>query len=95
MTQKAYKYRFYPTPEQEVLLKKTMGCVRLVYNRALAIRTSAWSERQERMGYVETSAILTQWKQTEELQFLNEVSCVQLLCRQSKISHLQEEALWR
>ncbi len=86
MKQRAYKYRFYPTPEQEVLLKKTMGCVRLVYNRALAIRTSAWSERQERMGYVETSAMLTQWKQTEELQFLNEVSSVPL---QQGLRHLQ------
>jgi len=86
MTQKAYKYRFYPTPEQEVLLRKTLGCVRLVYNRALAMRTSAWFERQERVGYAETSAMLTQWKQTEELQFLNEVSCVPL---QQGLRHLQ------
>ncbi|MFE1744161.1 helix-turn-helix domain-containing protein, partial [Coleofasciculus sp. H7-2] len=25
MTQKAFKYRIYPTPEQETLLKRTMG----------------------------------------------------------------------
>ncbi len=86
MMQKAYKYRFYPTPEQKVLLRKTLGCVRLVYNRALAMRTSAWFERQERVGYAETSAMLTQWKQTEELQFLNEVSCVPL---QQGLRHLQ------
>ncbi|MHC5755549.1 MAG: helix-turn-helix domain-containing protein, partial [Nostoc sp.] len=35
MAQKAFKYRFYPTPEQETLLRRTMGCTRLVYNRAL------------------------------------------------------------
>ncbi|MEB3124081.1 MAG: helix-turn-helix domain-containing protein [Synechococcales bacterium] len=29
MTQKAFKYRFYPTPEQETLLRRTMGCARL------------------------------------------------------------------
>ncbi len=41
MTQKAYKYRFYPTSEQVLLLIRTMGCTRLVYNRALAFRTEA------------------------------------------------------
>jgi len=55
MTQKAFKYRFYPTPEQVFLLRRTMGCARLVYNRALAARTEASYERQERVGYSETS----------------------------------------
>ena len=39
-----------------------MGCTRLVYNRALAARTEAWYEKQERVGYPETSTMLTQWK---------------------------------
>jgi putative transposase len=62
MTQKAYLYRFYPTPEQETLLRRTMGCTRLVYNRALAARTEAWYERSRRVGYAESSAMLTEWK---------------------------------
>jgi transposase len=33
--EKAYWFRFYPTPEQESLLRRTLGCVRLVYNKAL------------------------------------------------------------
>ncbi|MGL5059811.1 MAG: helix-turn-helix domain-containing protein, partial [Microcoleus sp.] len=33
MTLKAFSYRFYPTPEQESLLRRTIGCVRLVYNK--------------------------------------------------------------
>jgi putative transposase len=84
--QKAFKYRFYPTPEQETLLRRTLGCTRLVYNRALSERTQAWYERQERVGYIETSAMLTAWKKEEELQFLNEVSCVPL---QQGLRHLQ------
>jgi putative transposase len=76
--QKAYHYRFYPTPEQESLLRRTMGCVRLVYNKALDARTSGWYERQERIDYVQTSAMLTGWKQEEDLEFLNEVSSVPL-----------------
>ena len=64
-----------------------MGCTRLVYNRALAARTEAWYERQERVGYAETSAMLTAWKKVEHLQFLNEVSCVPL---QQGLRHLQK-----
>ena len=32
---KAYKYRLYPTNNQAILLNKTFGCVRLVYNLML------------------------------------------------------------
>ncbi len=86
MTQKAFKYRFYPTPEQETLLRRTLGCTRLVYNRALAARTEAWYERQERVGYTQTSTLLTDWKKQDDLDFLNEVSCVPL---QQGLRHLQ------
>ncbi len=84
--EKAYSYRFYPTQDQESLLRRTLGCVRLVYNRALAARTQGWYERQERISYAQTSSMLTQWKQEEELDFLNEVSCVPL---QQGLRHLQ------
>jgi putative transposase len=78
MSQRAYRYRFYPTLEQEELLRRTLGCVRLVYNKALHTRTQGWYERQERIDYKQTSAMLTNWKQQGDLQFLNEVSSVPL-----------------
>jgi putative transposase len=78
MTQRAYRYRFYPSEEQEQLLRCTLGCVRLVYNKALHTRTEAWYERRERVDYKQTSGMLTEWKKQEDLQFLNEVSCVPL-----------------
>jgi len=84
--EKAYSYRFYPTAEQESLLRRTLGCVRLVYNRALAERTEAWYKRQERIDYVQSSAMLTGWKNQDDLQFLNEVSSVPL---QQGLRHLQ------
>ena len=87
MVERAYKYRFFPTPAQESLLRRTMGCVRLVYNKALATRTKAWYERQERIQYKETSSLLTSWKKAEDLDFLNEVSCVPL---QQCLRHLQK-----
>jgi IS605 OrfB family transposase len=76
--EKAYRYRFYPTNEQEQLLRRTLGCVRLTYNKALAYRTASWYERQERIGYGETSSMLTAWKKEEELDFLNDLSSVPL-----------------
>jgi putative transposase len=63
-----------------------MGCSRLVYNRALAARTEAWYKEQKRVGYAETSSLLTEWKKTEELDFLYDVSCVPL---QQCLRHLQ------
>jgi len=86
MSEKAYRYRFYPTSEQENLLRRTMGCVRLVYNRALAARTEAWCENSERIGYTQTSKLLTGWKKEDDLDFLNEVSSVPL---QQGLRHLQ------
>jgi len=83
---RAFRYRFYPSPGQAAELSRTFGCVRLVYNRALAARTEAWTLRQERVNYNATSAMLTTWKKTEELAFLNEVSSVPL---QQALRHLQ------
>ncbi|WP_044098850.1 RNA-guided endonuclease InsQ/TnpB family protein, partial [Bifidobacterium gallicum] len=83
---RAYKYRFYPTPGQENLLRRTIGCCRLVYNKALAARTEAWTARRESVSYNQTSTMLTGWKKTEELAFLREVSSVAL---QQSLRHLQ------
>jgi putative transposase len=82
---RAFRYRFYPTDVQAAELSRTSGCVRLVYNRALAERTTAWHQRRERVGYSHTSAMLTAWKKTQELSFLTEVSCVPL---QQTLRHL-------
>ncbi|MTH53193.1 helix-turn-helix domain-containing protein, partial [Bacillus mangrovi] len=31
-THKAYKFRIYPNKEQEILINKTIGCSRFVFN---------------------------------------------------------------
>ncbi|MGV9730380.1 RNA-guided endonuclease InsQ/TnpB family protein [Streptomyces albogriseolus] len=83
---RAFKYRFYPTDEQAAELSRMFGCVRLVYNKALEERTRAWYGEQRRVSYVQSSAALTEWKKTEELAFLTEVSSVPL---QQALRHLQ------
>ncbi|MET7636288.1 RNA-guided endonuclease InsQ/TnpB family protein [Streptomyces sp. NPDC001773] len=86
LVRRAFKYRFHPTNEQAAELSRTFGCVRKVYNLALEARTVAWFQRQERVNYNTTSAMLTQWKKTEELAFLGDVSSVPL---QQTLRHLQ------
>ena len=85
-TKRAYKFRFYPTPEQELNLAKTFGCARFAYNYMLRQRTDAWFQRQEKVGYHETSAMLTALKKQSEFAWLNEVSSVPV---QQSLRHLQ------
>jgi putative transposase len=86
MVTRAFKYRFYPTPEQEALLNRTFGSVRYVYNRALALRSHAWLQEQKRVNYYDTSKLLTEWKQNPETEWLQDVSSVPL---QQSLRHLQ------
>jgi putative transposase len=83
---RAFRFRFYPTEAQAAELARTFGCVRKVYNMALAARTEAWTLRRERVNYTATSALLTGWKKTDDLAFLNQVSSVPL---QQTLRHLQ------
>ena len=83
---RAYKFRFYPTQEQEVILAQTFGCARFVYNYMLRLRTDAWFQRKERIGYHATSAILTELKKQPEYAWLKDVSSVPV---QQSLQHLQ------
>jgi putative transposase len=55
-------------------------------NRALEARTAAWYGEGRRVSYVESSALLTDWKRDPDLAFLSEVSSVPL---QQSLRHLQ------
>ncbi len=83
MTKRAYKYRFYPTPEQAQMLACTFGCCRFVYNWALKLRKVAYFGHGERLSYHDLSAALTTLK--KEIPWLNEVSSVPL---QQALRHL-------
>lgn len=74
LVKRAYKYRFYPTDEQAERLVETFGCVRYVYNRALAERSRAWSQEQRRISHADTDKMLTGWKREPETVWLTEPS---------------------
>lgn len=68
---KAFKFRIYPTREQEVFLAKTFGCVRFVYNKMLSDRIEYYKETGESLN--NTPA---QYK--KEFEWLKEVDSLAL-----------------
>lgn len=82
---RAYKYRFYPTPEQAEQLARTFGHARYVYNHFLRVRTDAWYEKQKRVGFNDTCNLLTALKQEPDTAWLKEVSSV---CLQQSLRDL-------
>lgn len=59
---KSYRFRLYPTKEQEALIQKTFGCCRFVYNHYLAMRIESYKDRGETLNYVACSNNLTSLK---------------------------------
>ena len=94
VVRRAYKYRFYPTPEQAEQLNQTFGCVRYVYNRALAERHRAWTQEQRRVTHAETDRMLTGWKRDPDTAWLAEPSKGPL---QASLRNLQSafDKFWR
>lgn len=74
MVLKAYKYRIYPTESQKVLLSKTFGCVRYVYNRGLHLKTSVYRTEKKGLSVFEIANQMVGWKETEETKWLKEVN---------------------
>lgn len=83
---RAYRYRFYPTEGQAKELSRTFGSARFVYNHFLRLRTDAWFNDQRRLGYNDTSSLLTQLKRDPDFAWLSEVSSVPI---QQSLRHLQ------
>src|SRR5450756_1027019 len=74
----AYRCRAYPDEDQQAMLARTFGCVRVVWNRTLAARHARYAAEGKGTGYAETDRNLTVMKKDPELAWLNEVSCVPL-----------------
>ena len=63
---KAYKFRIYPNKEQQILLSKTFGCVRFVYNKIKHYETT-----KEKLN-------VTPAKYKNEFEWLKEVDSLAL-----------------
>jgi len=74
----AYRCRAYPDEQQQGVLRRTFGCVRVVWNRTLAERQARWRVWRQGTSYSETDRALTAMKKDPGLAFLNQVSSVPL-----------------
>src|SRR5262245_33356822 len=84
MTLKAYRYRFYPTPDLTIFLAKTFGCCRFVYNYFLDQKQQHYAEHKKTLSYTECSCLLAELKKSKE--WLRDVSSVAL---QQALRHLE------
>ncbi len=55
---KAFKYRLYPTKQQQRLLEQQLEECRWLYNHLLAERSAAWEQRQESLRYYDQAMSL-------------------------------------
>ena len=81
----AYKFRIYPTTEQEDLILRTFGCVRFVYNYYLDLRIQAYRSTGKSPTRFEQDKDLTQLKRQKETSWLREVDKCAL---QNALKHL-------
>lgn len=59
---KGFKVRIYPTKEQQILLEKTFGASRFVYNHFLKLKQYLYKEFNIKITYNHTSKMLTELK---------------------------------
>ncbi|WP_157270559.1 RNA-guided endonuclease InsQ/TnpB family protein [Paraoerskovia marina] len=74
-----HRYRAYPTPGQQDALARTFGCVRVVFNDAIAARKNAHARGE---AFISASAlqsqVVAQAKRTPQRQWLTQVSSTPL-----------------
>ena len=68
----AFRYRMYPTKEQEILIQKTFGCCRKVWNLYLGYSIEIYEQYEVGLNEYDWSKALTQLKRHENWKFLNE-----------------------
>lgn len=74
---KGVRFRAYPNKHQQNLINQIFGCCRFVYNKGLAMRNDAFSNGQK-IGYNQTSAMLTDLKKQDNFIFLKDADSIAL-----------------
>lgn len=87
LVNKAYKFRIYPNKVQEILIAKTIGCSRFVFNYFLTLWNDTYKETGKGLTYPSCSAELTQLKKQQDTLWLKEVDSIAL---QSTLKNLAD-----
>ena len=85
LVNKAYKFRIYPNKEQAILINKTIGCSRFVFNHFLSKWNDAYKETGKGLAYGTYSAELPKLK--KEFVWLKEVDSIAV---QSSVRNLAD-----
>jgi putative transposase len=75
---KSFIYRIYPNNKQKVLMNKTFGCVRFVYNKMLAERMEIYELYKDNKEILRNQKLPTPAKYKKEFKWLSEVDCYSL-----------------
>lgn len=74
-----YRYRIYPTPGQMMMLARTFGCARVVFNDAIRTRQDAHAAGEKISDPEVQRRVITLAKTTPERSWLGEVASVALV----------------
>ena len=69
---KSYKFRIYPNESQKILIEKTFGCCRFVYNHYLAKSIEDYERTGKMNSRFQNDKDYTQLKKSEEFSWLKE-----------------------
>ena len=75
---KAYRFRIYPTIEQETMIRKTFGCVRFIYNQMLAERQKTSEQYKDDHAQLKRHRYRTPAGFKTEFEWLREVDSLAL-----------------
>ena len=76
----AFKYRIYPNKEQTIMLNKSFGCNRYIFNYFLGYKSIQYKEHKNAVSYKECSSLLTNLKSSYEwLKEIDSISMQQTL----------------
>jgi putative transposase len=80
---KTYKFRLYPNKEQEILLNKTFGCTRFLFNKMLAERKLVYKTLKDDKEKLYKHKYTTEKKFKSEYEWLKEADAIAL--QQSRV----------
>ena len=83
---KAYKFRIYPNKQQTILINKTIGSSRFVFNHFLHLWNETYSKTKKGLSYNACATMLPNMKKSETYAWLKEVDSIAL---QSSIKNLE------
>jgi putative transposase len=75
---KAYRFRIYPSTEQETMIRKTFGCVRFIYNQMLAERQNKYEQFKDDKAQLKQQRYRTPAGFKTEFEWLREIDSLAL-----------------